>query len=201
MAALTVASVYIPLGLSLSANIAHIPAANGLYSFVFHPLIYSVFGSCAQLVVGPEAPGSLLVGTVIRSSVGEGKTIDDDAAANAQVAGVVAGMAGAMVLIGGITRLGFLDNVLSRPFLRGFISAMGFMIFVDQLVPEMGLGPRAKNVRLVTNGSSADKILFLIQNVQYTHILTAAVSFGSFAIIMVFRFVSSSIYKLTFRPR
>ncbi|EEP75370.1 conserved hypothetical protein [Uncinocarpus reesii 1704] len=187
VSALTVASVYIPLGLSLASNVAHIPALNGLYSFVFHPFIYALLGSSPQVIVGPEAPGSLLVGTVVRSAVNDGKSIDDDLLANAQIAGIVTGMAGAMILIAGLTRLGFLDNILSRPFLRGFISAIGFVIFVDQLVPEMGLNNRAKDNGLVTHGSSWDKLMFLFQNAQYSHALTCAVAFGSFAIIMMFR--------------
>lgn len=189
VAALTVVSVYIPMGLSLSSNVAHIPTVNGLYAFIFHPIVYAILGSCPQVVVGPEVPGSLLVGQVVRESVGDGKSIDDDLNANAQVAGLVAGMAGAMILIGGLTRLGFLDNILSRPFLRGFISAIGFVIFVDQLIPEMGLEQRAKEVGLVTHGSCLDKLKFLFQNAHYSHVLTCAVSFSSFAIIMVFRYV------------
>ena len=99
-------------------------------------------------------------------------------------------MAGAIILIAGITRLGFLDSVLSRPFLRGFISAVGFVIIVDQLIPELGLNRRAKHVNSVAHGSSVNKLVFLGENINYTHTLTAAVAFGSFAIIMVCRSVS-----------
>ncbi|WEW58394.1 hypothetical protein PRK78_003862 [Emydomyces testavorans] len=187
ISALTVSSVYIPLGLSLASNIAHVPALNGLYSFVFNPFMYALLGSSPQVVVGPEAPGSLLVGTVIRNALEKGKSIDDDVFANAQIAGIVTGMAGSMILIAGLTRLGFLDNILSRPFLRGFISAIGFVIFVDQLIPEMGLNERARDNGLVTHGSSWDKLVFLFQNARHSHALTCAVAFGSFAIIMVFR--------------
>lgn len=175
------------MGLSLASNVAHVPALNGLYAFVFHPLMYALLGSSPQVIVGPEAPGSLLVGAVVRNAVGDGKSIDDDLVANAQIAGIVTGMAGSMILIAGLTRLGFLDNILSRPFLRGFISAIGFVIFVDQLVPEMGLGELARNDGLVTHGSCWDKLVFLFQNVQHSHALTCGVAFGSFAIIMTFR--------------
>ncbi|KAM5445286.1 hypothetical protein MaudCBS49596_007643 [Microsporum audouinii] len=187
ISALTVSSIYIPMCLSLASNVAHVPAINGLYSFIFHPFIYSILGSSPLLIVGPEAAGSLMVGTVVRNTVDDGKGIDDDARGNAAVAGIVVGMAGAMTLIGGITRLGFVDNILSRPFLRGFISAIGFMIMVDQLVPEMGLSDRARDVMLGTYGSSAEKLMFLIRNVLYSHGLTCAVSFSTIAIIMVFR--------------
>ena len=43
-------------------------------------------------------------------------------------------MAGAIALVAGVLRLGFLDSVLSRPLLRGFISGVGCVIFVDQLL-------------------------------------------------------------------
>ncbi len=175
------------MALSLASNLAHAPPINGLYTFFFNPLVYAVLGSSPQMVVGPEAAGSLLVGEVIRASVERDKSGDDDPVANAQVVGIVTGMSGAIILIGGITRLGFLDNILSRPFLRGFISAIGFMIMVDQLIPEMGLVQRAKDVGGVTHGSSVDQLIFLFENARYAHVLTCAVAFGSFAIIMLFR--------------
>lgn len=187
IAALTMASFYIPMSLSYASNLGHIPPINGLYSFVFNPLIYALLGSCPQMVVGPEAAGSLLVGSIVRGSVDQGKNGDEDDAANAAIAGVVTGMAGAVIFVAGLTRLGFLDSVLSRPFLRGFISAIGFVILVDQLIPEMGLTSRAKHVGGVSHGSSLDKIIFLVGNAKHTHGLTCGVAFGSFAIIMVCR--------------
>lgn len=192
IAALTMASFYIPMSLSYAANLGHIPPINGLYSFVFNPLIYAFLGSSAQMVVGPEAAGSLLVGTVVRTSVDNGNTGDDDDTMNARVAGVVTGMAGCFIFIAGLTRLGFLDSVLSRPFLRGFISAIGFVIVVDQLIPELGLSSRASEVGGISHGSSITKIAFLISNISHSHKLTAAVSLGSFAIIMILRYTSTS---------
>lgn len=187
IAALTMASFYIPMSLSYASNLAHIPPINGLYSFVFNPLIYAFFGTCPQMVVGPEAAGSLLVGSVIRDSVDAGHAGDNDGMMHARIAGVVTGMAGAIILIAGLTRLGFLDSVLSRPFLRGFISAIGFVILVDQLIPEMGLAHRAKEVGGVNHGSSLTKLIFLFTNLQFAHGLTCGVAFGSFAVIMVCR--------------
>lgn len=139
------------------------------------------------MVVGPEAAGSLLVGSVIRSSVDSGKSPEYDDAIHARIAGVVTGMAGAAILIAGLTRLGFLDSVLSRPFLRGFISAIGFVIVVDQLIPELGLAELAEAHGGVSHGSSVDKLRFLFGNVQHSSKITATVAGVSFLIIMVFR--------------
>lgn len=187
VAALTMASFYLPMALSYASNLAHVPPINGLYSFVFNPLIYAILGSCPQMVVGPEAAGSLLVGSVIRSSVDSGKSPEYDEAMHARIAGVVTGMAGAAIFIAGLTRLGFLDSVLSRPFLRGFISAIGFVIVVDQLIPELGLADLAEAHGGVSHGSSVDKLRFLFENIQHSSQITATVAGVSFVIIMVFR--------------
>jgi MFS superfamily sulfate permease-like transporter len=188
IAALTMASFYIPMSLSYASNLGHIPPVNGLYSFVFNPITYAILGTCPQMVVGPEAAGSLLTGQVVKDHIKAGHGADDDGVRNAQIAGLVTFMAGSIIFLAGIFRLGFLDNVLSRPFLRGFISAIGIVIFVDQLIPEMGLSQLAREAEGVDHGSSVEKAYFLFKNFRHAHGLTTAVSFGSFAIIMVCRY-------------
>lgn len=181
------ASFYIPMALSLATNLGHVPPINGLYSFVFNPLIYAVLGTCPQMVVGPEAAGSLLTGSVVKEAINAGTHRDDDGTKNAEVAGMVTGLAGGFIFMAGICRLGFLDGVLSRPFLRGFISAIGIVILVDQLIPEMGLDKVAAGSEAAQHGSSLDKILFLFRHSNEAHKLTCAVSFSTIAIVMVLR--------------
>jgi MFS superfamily sulfate permease-like transporter len=187
VAALTMASFYIPMALSLASNLGHVPPLNGMYAFVFNPLIYAFLGTCPQMVVGPEAAGSLLTGQVVKESINNGQVDDNDGQRSAEIGGIVTFVAGLVILLGGIFRLGFLDNVLSRPFQRGFISAIGIVIFIDQLIPELGLTHKASEVGHVMHGSCVDKLVFLIQYGGSAHGPTAAVSLGSFAIIMVCR--------------
>lgn len=179
--------MYIPMALSLADNLAHVPPINGLYSFVVNPLIYALLGSCPSMIVGPEAAGSLLVGTVVKRNIDSGKSGDDDAELQAILCGVVAGLAGAMVFLAGLARLGFLDGVLSRPFLRGFISAIGVVITVDQLIPELGLNRVLETLPEVRHGSSVDKVRFIIGNLDKAHLPTFIVAASSFTIIMLFR--------------
>lgn len=187
IAALTVAGMYVPMALSLADNLAHVPAINGLYSFVWNPLVYALLGSCPAMIVGPEAAGSLLVGTAVKASVDLGRGGDEDGVLHAKICGIVAGMAGAMVLAAGVARLGFLDGVLSRPFLRGFISAIGVVIAVDQLIPELGLNHLVAKHPGVGHGSSVEKLRFIFGNLDKVHNLTAIVAGTSFAVIMVCR--------------
>lgn len=195
IAAVTVASIYIPMALSLASNLAHAPPVNGLYSFVIHPFIYAILGSCPLLVIGPEAAGSLLTGAIVKASVRVGDSGEDNLAENAIVIGIATAMTGAMILVAGLTRLGFLDNVLSRPFLRGFITAIGFVIFVDQLIPELGLGDLAKDAG-VSHGTTVAKLGFIIRNAGDSHLLTSVVSLVSFTIIMLFRCVRYTIFTV-----
>lgn len=185
VAALTIAGMYLPMALSLADNLAHVPPINGLYAFVFNPLCYALLGSAPQMILGPEAPGSLLVGSVVKGSVDKGRGADDDAIMHARICGVIAGVAGATILLSGLFRLGFLDSVLSKPFLRGFISAIGFVIFVEQLLPELGLAQLAADH--VGHGSAVEKLSFIFSHLDDIHVLTAVLSAVSFTIVMTCR--------------
>lgn len=175
------------MSLSLASNLGHLPPVNGMYSFVFNPLVYAFLGTCPQMVVGPEAAGSLLTGEVVRENINKGTSGEVDGQRNAEIAGITTSIAGAIILAAGLFRLGFVDSVLSRPFLRGFISAIGVVIFVDQMIPQLGLSALASQVGGVTHGSTVDKFIFLVGNLSSAHRLTAAVSLGAFAIIFVMR--------------
>lgn len=192
VAAITVASVYLPMVLSFADSLAHVPPINGLYAFVFNPLIYAIFGSSPALMVGPDATASLLVGTIVKRSADYTGGGDEDSVLQAKVCGVVVGMAGAAILVAGLARLGFLDSVFSRPFLRGFISAVGFVIFVEQLVPQLGLVEEAKEAG-VSHGSSVDKLGFIFRNLDSVHALTAIVSATSFGSLIVLRWDQISV--------
>ncbi|KAA8906629.1 putative sulfate transporter [Sphaerosporella brunnea] len=195
-AGITMASFYIPMALSLSANLAHLPAIHGLYAFAVQPLVYALLGSCPTMAVGPEAAGSLLMGNAIRMmnehhtppfDNGEGSDYQ-----NARLAATITAMTGAIALLAGFLRLGFLDSVLSRPLLRGFVSGVGFVIFVDQLLPEMGLIPLAKKEQ-VTHVSTLEKLWWIVKHVPQAHALTLAVAGVSFSVIMLARIVKQRI--------
>ncbi|KAJ1326907.1 putative sulfate transporter [Microdochium nivale] len=186
-AAVTLAAMYLPMALSYADNLAHVPAINGLYAFAINPLIYALLGSCPQMVVGPEAAGSLLVGSIVKESIDSGDGGDADAVLQAKIAGVAVGVAGATVFIMGLTRLGYLESVLSRPFLRGFISAIGIVIFIDQMTPTIGLAAAAKAHQDISHKTTWDKMYFLATHISEAHKLSAIIGIVSFVVVMVLR--------------
>ncbi|KAI0416500.1 sulfate transporter family-domain-containing protein [Xylaria grammica] len=186
-AAITMASMYLPMALSYAENLAHVSPISGLYAFVFNPIFYALLGSCPQMIVGPEAAGSLLVGSIVKSNVDDGEGGENDAVLHSKIAGVAVGLAGASVFIMGLLRFGFVDNVLSRPFLRGFISSIGIVILIDQLTPLLGLNKAATDLPSVPHRSTVDKLVFIFTHLSQWHQLSGIIGIVSFVVVMVLR--------------
>lgn len=183
IAALTVGSLYIPMCFSF-AILGRVNPISGLYAFIFHPLIYALLGTCPQMVVGPEATGSLLVGSLVdqlRTGVE-----DEDPNLSSQISGVATLIAGAMLLSAGLGRVGFIDSILNRPFMQGFISGVGFVLIVEQAIPELGLYDLAKEDG-VAHSSAVVKLGFLLTHLSHTHILTAMMAMSSLGFILTCR--------------
>ncbi|KIW65798.1 hypothetical protein PV04_08021 [Phialophora macrospora] len=188
---LTVASLYVPLSVSF-ALLGHSHPISGLYSFVINPLLYALLGTCPLMVVGPEAPGSLLVGTVVTAST-SGDSDDENNLIGAQIAGTVTACSGALLFVTGLSRLGSVDSVLSRPLMRGVIGALGLNVLIEQTVTGLGLGALAREDPDVAGGSPARKLLFVVTNLGQAHVLTSILSITSFLIVMTLRHFRDSL--------
>lgn len=87
--------------------------------------------------VGPEAPLALLVGSSIAMQQhlhSNGDPIDPLAWASLMTLFV-----GLFTLLLGIFRLGFLDSLMSRALLRGFITGVALVVMVQQSIILLGL--------------------------------------------------------------
>ncbi|KAF5988744.1 putative sulfate transporter [Fusarium bulbicola] len=94
IAALTLASLYIPLSFSF-ANLAHVSPASSLYAFVFHPIIYALLGSAPLIIVGPEATESLLIGAAIQK---QGHDLESASSVDSLTSGAITALAGSMLI-------------------------------------------------------------------------------------------------------
>lgn len=125
-AGLTIAAMLVPQAMAY-ALLAGLPPEVGLYAATVPVLIYAVFGTSRQLAVGPVAIVSLLTATALAPLAEEG-TADYLAAA-----AVLALMVGAVHLVLGFGRLGFLVNFLSHAVLVGFTAAAALIIGSSQI--------------------------------------------------------------------
>ena len=133
LAAVIVTIMLIPQSLAY-ALLAGLPPEAGLYASIAPIILYAVFGTSRALAVGPVAVVSLMTAAAI-GGIAEQGTMGYAAAAL-----TLAGLSGAILLIMGVLRLGFLANFLSHPVIAGFITASGILIATSQLGHVLGVG-------------------------------------------------------------
>jgi MFS superfamily sulfate permease-like transporter len=88
-----------------------------------------MFGSSRQLNVAPEAALSLLVGQAITDAMHYNHEKPEDfIAVGYKVATAIGLQSGLFSFLLGLFRLGFIDVILSRALLSGFVAAVGIVI-------------------------------------------------------------------------
>ncbi|MHA3978207.1 SulP family inorganic anion transporter [Halovulum sp. GXIMD14794] len=132
LAAVIVTIMLIPQSLAY-ALLAGLPPEAGIYASIVPIMLYAVFGTSRALAVGPVAVVSLMTAAAI------GQVAEQGTAGYAVAALTLAGLSGAMLLVMGLFRLGFLANFLSHPVIAGFISASGILIAASQLKHILGI--------------------------------------------------------------
>ena len=169
VAALIVTVMLIPQSLAY-ALLAGLPPEVGLYASVAPLLLYAVLGSSRVLAVGLVAVVSLMTAAAVAEHAAAGTH------AYWQVAITLAFLSGAMLLVMGLLRLGFLANFLSHPVISGFISASGLLIALSQLKTLMGVKAEGHNfVELLSS---------LVHQASNLHLLTLGV--GTAATVFLF---------------
>ena len=88
-----------------------------------------MFGSSRQLNVAPEAALSLLVGQAVTDALRNNNVKSGDrATVGLMVATAIGLQSGLFSFLLGLFRLGFIDVILSRALLSGFVAAVGVVI-------------------------------------------------------------------------
>jgi MFS superfamily sulfate permease-like transporter len=128
-----------------------------------------------QLSVGPEATVSLIIGSGIAHQQAAARHPFDPEAA-AAIASLTAFFVGLFTLALGLLRFGFLDSLMSRALLRGFITAVGVVVLVQQSILLLGLGDMATKIGLTPDSTTIQRLLFLGSHIRYAHPLTSAFS-------------------------
>ena len=107
-AAVVVTIMLIPQSLAY-ALLAGLPAEMGLYASILPLVAYALFGSSRTLSVGPVAVIALMTATAV------GNVSSQGTADYATAAVLLALLSGAILILLGILRFGFVTNFLSHP--------------------------------------------------------------------------------------
>nr|WP_102867047.1 sulfate permease [Pseudovibrio exalbescens] len=132
IAAIIVTIMLIPQSLAY-ALLAGLPPEMGLYASILPIVLYAIFGTSRALAVGPVAVVSLMTAAAI------GQVAEVGSMGYAIAALTLAMLSGAMLLMMGVFKLGFLANFLSHPVIAGFITASGVLIAASQLKHILGV--------------------------------------------------------------
>ncbi|KAF7721413.1 hypothetical protein EC973_004719 [Apophysomyces ossiformis] len=148
-----------------------------------------------QMSVGPEATLSLLVG----SSIAQVTQLDSDTPVDPLAwACLISLFVGLFTFLLGIFRLGFLDSLMSRALLRGFITGVALVVLLQQSIILLGLVEQSKAWGITEASSSIERVIFLIKNIRFAHTLTTCISIFSVAFLLSVRVLKSKLnqYKL-----
>jgi high affinity sulfate transporter 1 len=126
LAGLALSAFLVPVGIAY-AIASGVPAIYGLYATIAGLLAYAVFGPSRILVYGPDsALAAIILGTVLPLSGG-------DPARAVALAGAMALVSGAVCVLGGLVRLGFLTELLSKPIRYGYLNGIALTVMISQL--------------------------------------------------------------------
>jgi high affinity sulfate transporter 1 len=139
VAGVVLTALLIPAGMGY-ARAAGLPAQAGLYATVVPLLVYAVVGPSRLLVLGPDsALAPIIAAAVLPLAAGD----PDRALA---LAGLLAVLMGAILLLGGVLRLGFVTDLLSKPIRVGYLNGIAVVVIASQLPTLLGIPVEATSL-------------------------------------------------------
>src|SRR5262245_30593089 len=126
VAGLVLATMLVPVGIAY-ATASGLPGIYGLYATIIPLLIYALFGPSRILVLGPDsALAAVILGVVLPLSGG-------DPLRAVTLASMMAVVSGTVCILGGIARLGFVTELLSKPIRYGYMNGIALTVLISQL--------------------------------------------------------------------
>src|SRR5208337_1640144 len=155
------------------------PVITGLYAILIPMALFALFGSSRHLVVGADSATAAILAAGLTNLAASGSS------EYLALCGVLAFMAGVMLIIARLIRLGFLADFLSRTVLVGFLTGVGVQVASGEMGDMLGL-PRGGH-------SPIGYLIHDLQHLQQTNFHTLAVAIAVLAIILGFHKISPKI--------
>ncbi|MEI8622424.1 SulP family inorganic anion transporter [Pseudoalteromonas sp. B129b] len=130
-AALSVAAVALPVAIAY-AQLTGVNAAVGLYSCILPMMLYALFGTSKQLIVGPDAATCAVIAAVVTPLAA------GDSFKHWQLVVTMTAMTGFWCFIASKFKLGVLADFLSKPILMGLLNGVAITIIVGQFSKVFG---------------------------------------------------------------
>ena len=125
-AGLVLTAMLVPVGIAYAVA-SGVPGIHGLYATIAGLLAYALFGPSRIMVVGPDSSlAALILAVVLPLAAG-------DANRAVALAGAMAIAVGLILIGGGLLRLGFVTELLSKPIRYGYMNGIALAVIVSQL--------------------------------------------------------------------
>jgi len=176
-AGISLASMDIPQVLGY-ARIAGMPAVTGLYT-VFLPLVaFAFFGASRHLVVAADSATATIFASRASTLAPMGS------AEYVALAGMVALLTAALLLLARIFKLGFLADFLSRTVLTGFLTGVGIQVSIAMLGDMFGMTVPYPSSR------SLAQLVYVIGHVAHARLPTLALTLAVLVAIFAAKFLA-----------
>ena len=126
IAGAVLATMLVPVGIAYAVA-SGLPGIYGLYATIVPLLAYALFGPSRIMVLGPDSSlAAIIFGVVYPLSHG-------DPARAVAIAGTMAVVSGAVCILAGAARLGFITELLSKPIRYGYMNGIALTVLISQL--------------------------------------------------------------------
>ena len=134
----TAGIVALPLALAFGVSSGLGPSA-GLYGAIFISFFAALFGGTPTQISGPTAPMTAVSMVVIAGIVAAYDGVLDQALPAILMVFLLAGL---MQVLMGVFKLGIYIRYIPYPVISGFMTAIGLIIIITQLLPALGYYPK-----------------------------------------------------------
>jgi len=126
VAGIVLSTMLVPVGIAYAVA-SGLPAINGLYATIVPLIAYALLGPSRILVLGPDSSlAPIILGVVLPLAASDpGRAV--------AIAGAMAIVAGVCCIAGGIARLGFITELLSKPIRYGYMNGIALAVLISQL--------------------------------------------------------------------
>jgi len=172
VAGLSVAAVQIPTAMAY-ANVAGLPMQFGLYASMLPVLVYALFGSSRQLIVGPDAATCAMIAALLMPIAA------GDPRYYMQLTAALTITTGLLMVLGAFGKLGFFVHFFSRPVLVGYLNGIALSIIAGQLGKILGIQ--------VTHRDFGPSLLELAERIEQTHWISLFMGLATLAALLLLR--------------
>ena len=170
LAGLTLVAIAVPEQMA-TARLVGMPAIAGLYAFVAGSLVFALLGRSRQMSVGADSTIAPIIATGVVAVVAVGTPQYD------HVVSFLAIMVGALVVVVGLLRLGWVSELFSTPVITGVLAGIAVEIVVRQLPAILG----------VTGGGSStvSRVRAVVDEIGHTNGWSVGIAVVVLALIVV----------------